>query len=224
MAEDDTAVHRALSKSSRVRLLRALTSVEGPRSAQELAEQVGVHLTTARAHLNVLVDAGLVEAERETRTTPGRPRVLYRPAADQPGPEARDYGLLAEVLASHLVGTTDEPAAQAKAAGRTWGQYLIDGPPPFTTTSPEEARRRVTALFDDLGFEPELDDTGSCILLHRCPFLKVAQRHPEVACSVHLGLLQGALHELAAPLQADDLEPFVEPTLCRAHLSTCPPN
>jgi predicted ArsR family transcriptional regulator len=35
---------------------------------------------------------------------------------------------------------------------------------------------------------------------------------------VHLGMLKGALAEMGAPLQATHFEPFVEPTLCVAHL------
>ena len=35
---------------------------------------------------------------------------------------------------------------------------------------------------------------------------------------MHLGMLRGALSEMGAPLEAMRLEPFVESTLCVAHL------
>jgi hypothetical protein len=47
----------------------------------------------------------------------------------------------------------------------------------------------------------------------------VAQRHQDVICSLHLGLMQGALARLRAPLGADKLVPFVEPGLCVAQLT-----
>lgn len=218
-ADVDTAVHRALAKDSRVRLLRALTAAAEPLGARELAEQVGLHLTTVRAHLDVLVDAGLVASEREPRTTPGRPRLLYRPVTDVPPQEVGGYRLLAEMLASHLTATTTDPTAPATAVGRVWGEYLSDRAPPFARVSADEAGTRLLELFGRLGFEPELDDDGTRMLLHRCPFLDVACRHPDVVCSLHLGLLQGALHALGDPLTASDLQPFAEPSLCIAHLS-----
>lgn len=38
-------------------------------------------------------------------------------------------------------------------------------------------------------------------------------------CSLHLGLMRGALKEVRAPLGVDRLEPFVGPSLCLAHLT-----
>lgn len=214
----DTTVHRALSKDSRLQLLRALTAAGEPLGARELAQQVGLHLTTVRAHLNVLEEAGLVESEPEPRTTPGRPRLLYRPAAG-PSQEVVGYRLLTEVLASHLAGTAADPTELATAAGRVWGEYLTDRPPPFANVTPDEARTRLLELFDRLGFEPEFDGDGTRMMLRRCPFLEVARRHPDVVCSVHLGLLQGALDALGNPLTAEHLEAFAQPSLCLAHLA-----
>lgn len=222
MTGADTAVHRALAKDSRVRLLWVLTGSDAPRSAAELAEEVGLHLTTVRAHLDILIEAGLVAAEREGRGTPGRPRLLYRATGAQPSAADGGYRLLAEVLASHLAGTTDDPETQAVAAGRVWGAYLVDRPPPYARPSRHAARAALLELLERLGFDPELDDDAR-ILLRRCPFLEVARQHPDVVCSVHLGLLHGALEALDSPsLRAGALEPFVEPTLCIAHLETVP--
>ena len=46
----------------------------------------------------------------------------------------------------------------------------------------------------------------------------LAIEHEDVVCAVHLGLMQGMLAELDAPIVADRLEPFVQPSLCVAHL------
>jgi predicted ArsR family transcriptional regulator len=104
-------------------------------------------------------------------------------------------------------------------AGRVWGRAAIDeaaGPS-------EDPVADVVELLDEVGFEPELRPGRSRgetdILLHACPFRAVAQEHPEIVCSVHLGLIRGALERLGAEVQASGLEPFVRPDLCIAHLS-----
>jgi len=218
--DPDVQLHRALADETRIKLLRILRDAEEPLDAHALADQLGLHLTTVRAHLDMLVDAGLVSSHFEDRATPGRPRRLYE-AADEPpsAVEAGGYRLLAEMLASQLAGTSDDVARDAVAAGREWGTYLVERPPPYTTTPSDAARAALLRLMDRLGFQPELADDGSRILLHRCPFLDIARRHQNVVCSLHLGIMQGALRTLGAPLDARDLEPFVRPSLCVAHVA-----
>lgn len=213
-------LHRALADETRSQLLRILRDAPEPVDAHALADQLGLHLTTVRAHLDVLVDADLVTSENESRTIPGRPRRLYAAADDPVSVPAGGYRLLAEMLVSHLAGTSDDVTHDAVAAGHAWGTYLVDRPPPFTTTTADAARDEVVSLMDRLGFQPELDDDGTRILLRRCPFLDVAKRHPEVVCSLHLGIMRGALQTLGAPVGAGDLEPFVQPSLCVAHTAT----
>jgi predicted ArsR family transcriptional regulator len=85
----------------------------------------------------------------------------------------------------------------------------------------EEAVAQVSGLFAEFGFEPELarGSQDLQIRLHACPFRAVAKEHPEVVCSMHLGLLRGALAELRAPTTASSLRPFVEPHLCVVHIT-----
>jgi predicted ArsR family transcriptional regulator len=215
--DPDVRMHRALADETRVHLLRILRDAPDPLDARALADRVDLHLTTVRAHLDLLVDAGLVVSETENRTTPGRPRRLYA-AADAPSSSDTDgYRLLAEMLAGHVAATSAAATDDAVDAGRTWGTYLVDRPPPNTTTTADAARHTLVGLMDRLGFGPELDDDGTTILLRRCPFLDVARRHPDVVCSLHLGIMRGALAALGAPVDAHDLQPFVQPSLCVAH-------
>lgn len=215
--ELDSRVHRALAADSRVRLLRVLTAASRPLSAGELADGADLHLTTVRSHLGVLVEAGLVESEPEGRTTPGRPRILYRASA-APQSQAGGYRLLAEVLAGHLAATAADPVEQARTAGLEWGRYLVDGPPPFAELTADQALEKMLELLATLGFDPQLAE-GNRIMQRRCPFIDVARRHPTVVCAVHLGLIEGALERLGAPLTAGQLDPLVEPSLCVAHFN-----
>lgn len=217
-------MHRALADETRSSLLRTLRATPDPLDAHVLADQLGLHLTTVRAHLDVLVDAGLVSSHAENRTAPGRPRRLYEANGDAPSAvDAGGYRLLAEMLAGQLTATSNDVARDAVAAGREWGTYLVERPPPYTPTPRDAARAEVIRLMDRLGFQPELTDDGSRVLLHRCPFTDIARRHPEVVCALHLGIMQGALRTLGAPLETRDLEPFVQPSLCVAHISELAP-
>jgi len=123
--------------------------------------------------------------------------------------------LLAAILAGSLSRSRDGPAT-AEQAGRAWGRYLVERPLPLATLTPEDAAEQVVRLLDEHGFEPERENGD--VVMRRCPFRDLAEQHGEVVCSVHLGLIRGALDEIGAPVTATRLEPFVEPGLCRARL------
>lgn len=219
VTDQEARVHRALAEESRVRILRAVQRAAGPVDAHALAADLGLHLTTVRSHLHKLVEAGLVDVEPEERDTPGRPKLLYRADQDHGPPEdTTGYRLLSQILASHLAGTSQSPTDEAIAAGHAWGQYLTDRPPPFAQPSTDDARAHVVDLLDRLGFDPQVTDGEGRIALRHCPFLNLAREHPEVVCSIHLGLMRGALETNRAPSSDVSLEPFAEPAACIAHL------
>ena len=210
-AQLGTEFHRALSDPSRLRILEALQEAEAPLDARELGTRVGLHWNTVRSHLRVLTEAGLVSARREERTRPGRPRVLYEAA------EPFDD----RALASHLARSERDPSARAEEAGRAWGAHLVRRPPPFASISKAETIDEVVHLHEQFGFSPELRraKSGKEIVLKRCPFQELATTYPAVICSVHLGLMRGALAELGAGVEADSLEPFAEPGACVANVT-----
>ena len=219
MTEDPALqTHKALGDVSRFRMLEELRA-RGPLDSRELGRLLGLHPNTIRSHVEQLMQAGLVRNATAPATGRGRPRVLYEAVSETGTANESGYRLLAQILASY-VATTDRPRAVAESAGRAWGRYLTPKPQPFAAVSGEEATRKVVELFRELGFMPEAvgESGGRKILLHRCPFRQVAESNQDVVCAVHLGMLKGALSEMGAPLEATRLEPFVEPTLCVAHL------
>jgi predicted ArsR family transcriptional regulator len=223
MAHDERAVHRALASPSRAGILDALRRTGRALDTGEIAGQVGQSANSVRLHLAVLSEAGLVQVERRPAAGRGRPAAVYR-AAERPAPESpeapEEYRLLAEILAGSLATTATEGRDQAADAGERWGRYLADRPAPFEAVAAAGAAERATDLLRRLHFRPELrlEEGGARILVHHCPFRSVAERFPAVACSVHLGLIRGALEASGAPLQVLDLQPFVEPDLCVAQL------
>jgi predicted ArsR family transcriptional regulator len=81
---------------------------------------------------------------------------------------------------------------------------------------------QIVTTLSELGFAPveQPDDRRTLIRLHDCPFRDVARTRGDVVCSVHLGIMRGMVEELGGSVSVDDLLPFVEPSLCIAHLST----
>lgn len=223
---DDRAAHRVLADASRVAVLEALRRSDRPLPVSELAEAVGLHPNTVRAHLALLTEHGFAHGHTEVRSRPGRPRLLYTavPRQRDRRRDGGDYRMLAAALATHLAGS----GGQAEAAGREYGRLLVRATPGGSgsgradsgraarSAGARDATGEVVRMLDDAGFDPRLD--GDRILLRSCPFRELAEADPTVVCGVHRGLMQGAFAELGAPVEVDRLEPFVRPRLCVATL------
>jgi predicted ArsR family transcriptional regulator len=207
---------------SRAHVLDLLRAAGSPAGVRDIADQAGLHPNTARFHLDALVDAGLAARAPKERTTPGRPSMAYRAVAGGEPMGRRRYRLLAEMLTSLIAGMLPKPGEAAEEAGREWGRYLTEPPPPYQRLDAGEAVERLTATLAEIGFAPEAvtDGTQYQLRLRQCPFREVAENHQDVVCQLHLGLMQGALAQMRAPVTADRLQPFAEPSLCIAYLAT----
>jgi predicted ArsR family transcriptional regulator len=130
------------------------------------------------------------------------------------------YELLSGILAEHRAGDRAERVRRAEQAGWAWPGQRAAGPAAGAAT-PAEATVHVNAVFAELGFDPDLARDGDSleIRLHACPFRAVAATHPEMVCSVHLGLLRRTLADVDAPPAAVSLQPFVQPHLCLAQIT-----
>ena len=206
---------------SKSRVLEVLQDSGTQLTVNDVAARLGLHPNTVRFHLDALVASGLVHSEAEKRDLPGRPRTLYSANANNASAGKRSFRLLAEILASSMAAQTSHPRESAINAGQEWGRYLGEGPPPFKRVDADEATRRLVSAMEEIGFAPEAVTKGRRrqVLLHRCTFREVALKHPEVVCAIHLGLMNGVLAELDAPVKVDRLDPFVEPSQCVASLT-----
>jgi predicted ArsR family transcriptional regulator len=206
------------SPGRRLDVLKVLRAAGSAMSIAAIADTLDVHPNTVRFHLDTLVGNGRVEQVAPDRKGPGRPALMFRATRrmDPGGP--RHYQLLAEILA---IGLAADPEADAKAlaAGREWGLQLK---PPLPTTAgapdADESIEHLVDLLDELGFAPERRGEQQLGLRH-CPFLELAESQKAIICPIHLGLMQGALETLEAPVTANRLEPFVEPDLCLVYLT-----
>ena len=219
----DARMHRALASPVRVRLLELLE--QRAHDVAELADHLELHINTVRGHLKVLEDAGLIRSTPEPRHGPGRPRLTYVAVASPTPHSDPGYRLLAEMFVGLVGRELDEPERRARQLGSAWGRYLVDAPPPSTDVDTDAAIGQVVELLGQLGFDPSLKaeaDGRICVRLRRCPFLEVAREHPDVVCSVHLGLMRGAFAGLGADVEVSDLVPFSDAAACVGHLETRP--
>lgn len=208
-------------------MLAILREFDEPVDAAHIASRTGLHRSTARFHLDALVADGDVVRTRISRGQVGRPRTGYRAVQGR-----LDYQGLGEVLALELGDTDAQRHERAQHAGRRWAHRLAAGD--IEDAAPaDDGVERAAAVFARLGFDPELtaaarsagDRRQRSIHLHACPIRALAKSHPEVACGMHLGLLQGLLggaptdeaHAVtgSSRLRAG-LEPFAGPELCIA--------
>lgn len=214
----EEAQHVALAVVSRRRLLEVLQSADEPLDVAALAHAVGLHVTTARFHLDVLERSGLVCRTAERGGQPGRPRQLYSVVAVPKASEG--HRQLAGVLAGALAADPDTGPRWAEQAGRRWATDQLPVPRDSRAgLSWEEGTRQVGELFARLGFSPRVVDGGRQrhLELHSCPFRDLARTYPHIVCTAHLGLLRGALDQLRLPVaEQAELRPFVEPDLCIA--------
>lgn len=213
--DERTSIHRALADERRARIAAELDAAPDGLDVQQLAERLELHANTIRWHLGILADAGIVSSRAAERSAPGRPRILYalRPGAPEVGRD--EYRLLATILTGTLASRPDG-SAQAAEAGRAWGRYLVTSSPPGTRMSDEQAAEKVIDLLDQQGFAPRAEEGAIC--MYRCPFAELATSHPDIVCTLHRGLIDGALQELGSTLETTELEIFPRPDRCVAHV------
>lgn len=188
----------ASASSSRHEVVDMLRASGDALDAATVAGRLGVHVTTARFHLERLVAAGLARRGAGIERRRGRPRVLYTAAEPAPDEDPREQ--LIHVLAA-TVAAQDGSGTESVRAGRRWARSI----PPLA----DDPVSGLVGGLDRLGFDPET--VGGQIRLHACPFRDAARDQSQVICSVHRGLIEQLLEPTGIRAR---LLPFVEPELC----------
>jgi predicted ArsR family transcriptional regulator len=201
-------------------------------TAGEVGERLGLHVTSARFHLEQLVDAGVLTSSFHRHGT-GRPQKRYAALLDRAAPASPDdaYRMLAELLTEALT-PREGGALSPEDAGLRWAHEHVRA---LSGSSEGELSRAQTPgqwlakvgllldLLESWGYEPSVRTTDhgrtAEVALARCPFLSLAQSHTEVVCAAHLGLLRGALDVFGEQDTDVRLEPFALPGACLARLT-----
>jgi predicted ArsR family transcriptional regulator len=187
-------------------ILEALRSERDGLDTNQLADELSLHANTVRWHLGLLTDGGLVEAVPERRHGRGRPSIVYRLTGEGIAHGRDEYRLLATMLTDLVAGHRDGEA-RAYEAGVRWGRHLQQAEPDASLAD----------LLDQEGFAAE--QHGDRLEMRRCPFYALAESSPQVICTLHQGIVEGALEEAGSDQTVERLDPFVEPGLCVAQLT-----
>lgn len=188
---------RGLAEPSRVRLLRQIQSTPGS-TVKLLAERTGLHVNTVREHLQVLAAEGLVTAEASPSGGRGRPPIGYHPVVD---PD-RSASARRRIERAREHGDVLRRIMPSDAADHGLS---------------EAALHQLDTLYshlEDAGLEPQLDDRRLELDLVPCPYYRIVDQDPELACAVHSQILRDTLAQVPGPLELHELRPFVGPGSC----------
>ena len=188
---------KALGDNTRYAIYLELARSPRPLATADISESLGLHSNTVRPHLERMREAGLVDVEVGGRGDVGRPQHRYSIASDAPslGFEPPTMPMLARMVLA-MAARLEANAADAEAVGRTEGSARAV---PY-----EHAPSTLEALvadLDRLGFDPLVtespDDAAAAVVAFaNCPFSELAERHPELVCGLHSGLVAGFVEEM----------------------------
>jgi len=204
-----TPRHRALGSTSRVAILGLVRAAGAGVTAAEVAARTGQHLSTTRAHLDKLTEAGLLVKARASGGQPGRPAWRYRAVAAVPAPAP--YRELTAALLDHLSDSEGDVREAAARVGQGWGRHLAAAVP-----DRQDPVDSVITVLDRLGFSPRREPTsdGEQVNLYTCPFLELVAQNPDAMCGLHLGVVRGILGVNGGTEDSVVLEPFGAPRAC----------
>lgn len=177
--------------SSRARqrdhVLVTIEAADGPVDASHVAEVLDLHVSTARFHLNKLINDGLVVAVPLPSTSVGRPRTGY--STSLPKPELRLIGLLVESLGD------DEESRRAAAVeiGRRWAAPTLDHHQDSAAADPVQV---IESTLTKLGFEVQSTSMVADVLnisICSCTLHDVTRTDPAVSYSIIEGVLDQVL-------------------------------
>lgn len=185
---------------TRRRIYRHVIDADQPLSAAEVAGVFGLHRTVARAHLERLVEVGLLQVGLRRRPTGGRPAKVYSLGDErlEVMVPARRYEPLARLLLRVVAETTPEPRAVEAAveAGRAYGEDVArgmagDAADEAVHLTPAEAQ----AWLAEAGYRTRLSNGDGAVTLDvtNCVYKELALEYPDVVCAFDRGMFCGML-------------------------------
>ena len=167
----------------RERVLSLLRTAESPVEAQQVADALQIHVTTARFHLSTLESQGVVRRRGVRGGGVGRPRLTYEIAP------RLDYADIVDLFATHLGGTAEERERRALRIGADLAHRVHLTRAHGATTLID----LVVTTLSQLGFEIRsvVDTYGEVtVQICTCPLAEVARSAPEVVRGIQQGLIQ----------------------------------
>ena len=195
---------KTLGDNTRYAIYLELARSPRPLATADVSESLGLHPNTVRPHLERMRETGLLDVEVSGRGDVGRPQHRYSIANDAPslGLEPPTMPVLARMvlaMAARLHASPDD----AEAVGRSEGSARASS----YRRSPSTLEALVADL-DRLGFDPVVtsspsDDDAAVVAFAHCPFAELAERHPDLVCGLHRGVVAGFVSEMGDAETAD---------------------
>jgi len=179
----DASPDRAVGHQ-RQRVLEMLKTSPHPVDAQQVADALRIHITTARFHLTTLEEQGVIRRGGAAKGSgAGRPRVTYELAP------RLDYADIVALFAAPLGGTPTEREQRALRIGADLARRVR-----VARLRPEATiADMVVATLNELGFQVRsvLNSFGEItVQICTCPLAEVAKTAPEVVRGIQQGLIQ----------------------------------
>jgi predicted ArsR family transcriptional regulator len=207
---------KALGDNTRYAIYLELARSPRPLSTADIAEVLGLHVNTVRPHLERMREVGLLEVTTTSRGDVGRPQHRYSLASDAPwlGLEPSPLPMLARTVlaAAHAAGLgPDELVDAGRDQGRSDAARWPDDSDGLGVLADEQAR---------LGFDPEVValDEGAVMAFAHCPFRELAEKHPDLVCSLHRGLVEGLVDGIGDVAVAR-FHPLLDRSPCQVELA-----
>ena len=171
----------------RHRVLGLLRKAGTPVDAWRVANDLEIHITTARFHLSALESQGVVRRAAGARGDgAGRPRLTYEIAP------RLDYADIVALFAAHLGGTPAEREDRAARVGADLDRRIkLD-----MARAGVSVTDLVVDALGELGFEIRsvVDAFGKVTIeICTCPLAEIAVDSPEVVRGIQQGLIQAVL-------------------------------
>lgn len=169
------------------------TFPQGARAA-EIAQELGMHVNTARGHLDELVNAGAVRVVTAPSHGRGRPSLIFQVRVPDNRSVAEEYVTLISVLVAALADKdqlNDFSSEQAREIGRAWAKATAN-------SRGAEALAPLYRTMRDMGFDPVTsveqfaEEGRTTVQLHACPFVTAGIQPSPFVCAIHDGYLDQA--------------------------------
>ena len=169
------------------------TFPQGARAA-EIAQELGMHVNTARGHLDELVNAGAVRVVTAPSHGRGRPSLIFQVRVPDNRSVAEEYVTLISVLVAALADKdqlNDFSSEQAREIGRVWAKATAN-------SRGAEALAPLYQTMRDMRFDPVTsveqfaEEGRTTVQLHACPFVTAGIQPSPFVCAIHDGYLDQA--------------------------------
>lgn len=180
----------ALGDPTRRAIFRHVTEADEALTASDVGLAFGVHRTVARAHLEKLVDSGLLAADFKHRSEGGRPPKVYQRSGRRLDLQlpVRHYELLSGLLLSSLEQFGEAAEVIIDRIGYDFGRSIAR----------EQGSAEVGARlqpFIDAGAVLRVQAERSRVAVNvvNCIFRELATQRPGLVCALDRAILRGLL-------------------------------